>query len=212
MTAHRVVVLALAALGVLFHQIFPNQFRSSIEELRQHNWEIAWTISGGLTGALTGHLVWVLLDPRRRLSRAGKYLTTANIVVWLSYVIVTPPLGASEFRQIEVERVTPKSGASGLDNIFHWPIVVAGRWHGTYGPMNFADGLLSVFASPAIDYAHLQVVPSRYVGSTPTRGESFVVAAFAFFLSTAFWAAFGDVVSGGIQWIRRRSRKDREAP
>jgi hypothetical protein len=70
--------------------------------------------------------------------------------------------------------------------------------------MNFADGLLTLFAAPAITFAHRLVVPPRYLFLDATKGESFAIAGLGFLLSTAFWMAVGGTVSGLTRAFRSR--------
>ena len=83
------------------------------------------------------------------------------------------------------------------------PIVVAGRHQGTFGGANFADRLLGLCAGPATEFATLLVIPALYLGTEVTRGESFVVAAIGFVLSTSFWTAVGGTISAWRAYRRR---------
>jgi hypothetical protein len=80
---------------------------------------------------------------------------------------------------------------------------VAARWHGTFGAVNFADWLLTLFAGPAIEFTELLIVPSRYIGTDATKRESFAIAGIGFVLSTGFWVTFGNAASA----LRRRYRR-----
>lgn len=161
---------------------------------------------GAVAGALSGHLLWVLLKPRQRVSRAMTVCMGANLVAWLSFLVVTPPLAPSEFLRIDAERARLDTTPGGLDLITDVSIVVAGRWHGTFFAVNSADRLLSLFAAPAIGFAELLIVPVQYVTREGTRRESFAIAGLGFALSTAFWAAFGGMVSGVTRTCRRAIR------
>jgi hypothetical protein len=43
------------------------------------------------------------------------------------------------------------------------------------------------------------VVPVRYLGDLPTRGESWIIALIGFSVSTAFWACVGATT----EWLRK---------
>lgn len=84
---------------------------------------------------------------------------------------------------------------------------MAGRWHGTFGALNFADWLLSLFAGPAIGFAELLIVPARYIGIDATKRESFAIAGLGFVLSTGFWLALGDTLSALRRGFQARAAK-----
>ena len=84
------------------------------------------------------------------------------------------------------------------------PIVVAGRWSGTFFPVNFADRLLSLFAGPAIGSAYRLVQPTQY--DNVNKGESFAIAGLGFLFSTAFWTAVG----GSVSAVRRARLRRRQ--
>jgi hypothetical protein len=154
MTIHRLILLGGALFGVVIQEVVTDRSFSLFVAIRHNDswqvqWEIWWMIAGALAGALTGHFLWVLVDPRRRLSRAATVLILLNTIIWISYLIVTPPLAMSEFEQIEAERTLRDAGTGGLDFVTHAPTVVAGRWHGTFGAVNVADSWLTLFAFPA---------------------------------------------------------------
>jgi hypothetical protein len=198
---HWALVLGFAMLGAAMTQFLTYRFLPIGEVFRWENWQSPW-IAGATGAALIGHLLWVIAKPRQRTSRAATVLTLANVFVWLSFLTFTPPLDSAEFSRVESERVQRDADRGGIDLITDQPIVVASRWHGTFGAVNFADWLLSLFAGPAIGFAELLIVPSRYIGIDATKRESFAIAGLGFILSTGFWLAFGDVVSA----LRRRFR------
>jgi hypothetical protein len=55
-------------------------------------------------------------------------------------------------------------------------------------------------------FARIVLVPARYIGTVPTRAESYVVAAIAFVVSTAFWATVGALLAAFVRMAARRSR------
>jgi hypothetical protein len=206
LTAHRLLVFSSALLGGGAAQVRLFGF-SALDD------SILWQpssgvfVEGAIGGALIGHLFWVLTRPRRRLSRAAAVCALLNVLVWCSYIIVTPPLPAPEFERIAAQRAEVDAGRTAGSFVTDTPIIVAGRWSGTFGSVNFADKLLGVVAYPANQFANLMVQP-RYFGIDSTRGESFATAGLGFLLSTAFWVAFGGTVS----LLRWRSRKTDSTP
>lgn len=184
---------------------------SMAEMLRPAEWQISW-FAGATGGALIGHLLWVMAQPRQRISRAATACALVNALVWLSFVTVTPPLDGVEFGRVENERVQRDPDPGRLDLVTDRPIVVAGRWHGTFGAMNLADWLLSLLAGPAIEFAALVVVPSRFIGLDATKGESYAIAGLGLVLSTAFWLAFGDMVTALGRAFRKRAPMLRRLP
>jgi hypothetical protein len=147
------------------------------------------------------------MKPRQRASRAAAICALANVLVWLSFLTLSTPLDDAEFTRIDSERVQRDTNQGGLDLVTDQPIIVAARWHGTFGAVNFADGLLTLFAGPAIGFTELLIVPSRYIGTDATKRESFAIAGIGLVLSTGFWVAFGDVVSALRRLYRRRATK-----
>ncbi len=206
MTIHRALVLGLAVIGAVSTQLLTCRFLPLAEVFRWGNWQSFWIVVGATAGALSGHLVWVLAKPRHRMSRAAAVCALANMVAWLSFLVFTPPLPNAEFGRIAAERVQRDAGTGGLDIIKDKPTIVAGRWHGTFGAVNFADWLLTLFAAEAIGFARV-LIPSRYPGIDATRGESFAVAGVGFVLSTAFWVAFGGAVTALRRKFRARAAK-----
>jgi hypothetical protein len=200
MNLHRALVVGMGIAGVVLTQFMTYRTLPLAEVFRWENWQSAW-IEGATAGALLGHLVWVIAKPRQRVSRAVAVCTIANVIVWLSFLAITPELPASEFRRIDAERAK-RDADSGLDLITDQPIVVAGRWHGTFGAFTAADRLLTLFAAPAIAFSAMLIVPVRYIGIDATKRESVAIAGLGFVLSTAFWTAVGGTASG----LRRKSR------
>jgi hypothetical protein len=208
MTLHRALVVDLALSGALGTPVLA--FRSSLSVWQSlWDWPSLW-IFGAIAGAVLGHLAWTFLRPRRRLSRVAAVGVLANSAVWVSFLIFSAPLATSEFARIDAER-TQRDTLSGMDLMTDQPIVVAGRWHATFGAINRADLLLSLFAAPAIDFARLLVVPPRYIGADATKGESFAIAGLGFVWSTGFWTALGTAVSALIGKHRRRGGSARES-
>jgi hypothetical protein len=157
---------------------------------------------GAIGGALLGNLCWVALKLPKRVTRATFLCVVANVLVWISFLIFTPPLTASEFAEISAHRA-----AQDFDIVHDVPIVVAGRWSGTWGAVNAADYALHLIAGPAVAFAELLVVPPSYSGNYATKGESYAIAGMAFVLSTSFWMAVG----GGFSALRRAYRRRRSA-
>jgi len=145
----------------------------------------------------------------QRGSRAAAICALANVLVWASFLTFNPRLDDAEFSRIERQRLQRDTGLGGLDLVTDQPIVVAARWHGTFGAVNFADWLLGVFAAPAISFADAIVVPPRYSGTDATKRESYVIAVTGFVLSTGFWVSFGDAVTALRSLYRRRAATER---
>jgi hypothetical protein len=173
----------------------------------------SWTFDGAIAGVLLGHAAFVFKDSKRRLSRAVVLCVLGNVVAWLIFLSFGERVTDAEFARSAVERARLSAGSGGLSMITDTPAVVACRWVGTYGAVNFADRVLSIFAGPAIGFTQAVVVPdssSMAEGVIATPGESWRVAATAFLLSTTFWIAVGSVVSALRRW-RRSARSANEA-
>jgi hypothetical protein len=161
MVPYLILLVGFGLLGTCVTQLLTYRFLPLSEILRWHNWD-SLSIAGAVAGTLLGHLLWVLAKPSERVSRATVISVSANILAWISFLIFSPPLPTSEFERIAAERAQRDAISGGMDLTTDQPIVVAGRWYGTFGTMNFADGLLSVFAAPAIGFADLfQVLVDR---------------------------------------------------
>lgn len=206
MAIHWVLVVAFGILGAVLTQYVTYRFLAAGEIFRWENWQSPW-IAGAVAGALVGHFIWIVSKPRQRASRGAATCVLANVLVWLSFLTFSTPLDDAEFSRIDRERVQRDAHHGGLDFVTDQPIIVAARWHGTFGAVNFADWLLSLFAAPAIGFAELLIVPSRYIGTDATKRESFAIAGLGFVLSSAFWVTFGDVVSTLRRLYRRRAAK-----
>jgi hypothetical protein len=171
-------------------------------------WDFYLMLGGAITGVLLGNLAWVLLLPRVRLRRSAVIAVAANIAVWILFLATTPSLTASEFGAIQAER-NRRDADSGMDLITHEPVIVAGRMLSAYGAFGVSERLLQIFAAPAIEWSALLTVPWKYGPARATRGESYLVAAGAFLLSTAFWAAVAPA-AGSVVRAWRRHRRQRQ--
>jgi hypothetical protein len=206
MAIHWVLVLAFGISGAGITQYLTYRFLPVGEIFRWENWQSPW-IAGATAGAIVGHCIWVISKPRQRASRAAAICALANVLVWMSFLTFSTPLDDAEFSRIDRERVQRDANQGGLDLVTDQPIVVAARWHGTFVAVNFADWLLSLFAAPAIGFAELLIVPSRYIGIDATKPESFAIAGIGLVLSTGFWVAFGNAASALRRLYRRRAAK-----
>jgi hypothetical protein len=206
MAVHWALVLAFGIAGAGITQYLTYRDFPVAEMFRWENWQSAW-IAGVTAGAIVGHFVWVISKPRQRASRAAAICALANVLVWMSFLAFSPPLDDAEFGRIETERRQRDADPGHREWTTDQPIVVAARWHGTFGAVNFADWLLTLFAGPAIGFAELLLVPSRYIGIDATKRESFAIAGFGFVLSTGFWVVFEDVVSALRRLRIRRAAK-----
>ena len=200
-----IIVIGIGALlGASAAQALYYRFIPFPSVLSWEYWNLHLALEGAIAGALIVHLGWVLSDVRMRLRRSAAFAVATNVVVWVLFLIVTPPLTASEFDSIQAER-NRRDGDRGIDLITHEPVIVAGRMLSTYGADGVSERLLQIFASPAIEWVAFATVPWRYGPARATRGESSLVAAGGFVLSTAFWAAFAPLVSSlGRIWRRHR--------
>jgi len=156
-----------------------------------------------VAATLIGHFVWVIANPRQRISRAARILVVTNFLVWLSFLAFGLPVDNAMFHRAEMERIERDANTGETTLIEDQPIVVGARLHGTFGATNFADWLLTLFAAPAIAFGERLIVPSRYYGIDATKRESFAIAGIGFVLSTCFWAAVGNIVSA---WRNDRRR------
>jgi hypothetical protein len=189
-----IFLIGLGLVGTCATQLVRYRFLPLAKVLRWEAWD-SLSIAGIVAGMLGGHVLWMLAEPLRRVSRATAICVVANAMVWASFLIFSSPLATAEFQRIAEERARRDADPGGMDLTTDRPIVVAGRWHGTFGALNFPDRLLSLFAAPAIGFADLLVVPVRYSGLDATKGESFAIAGLGFLLSTVFWATVGGAVS-----------------
>jgi hypothetical protein len=120
---------------------------------------------------------------------------SANALIWVVFLVFAVRVDPAEFQRIAAERAR-RDAHQGMDLMSHTSIVVVGRWVGTYGSWNFADRLLTLAAGPAIYFSRLLIVPIDYFGiDGNTKNESLGIAASGFLLSTAFWAAIGEVTT-----------------
>jgi hypothetical protein len=201
-----IIVIGIGAvLGASATQVLYSRFIPFSSVLSWNYWDVQLALEGAIAGALIAHLVWVLTDVRARLRRSAVIAVAANVVVWILFLIVTPPLTASEFDAIQAER-NRRDADSGLDLITHEPVIVAGRMLGTYGADRLSERLLQIFASPAIEWTAFVTVPWRYGPARATRLESQAVAAGGFVLSAAFWAAFAPALTSLVRFLRRSHR------
>ena len=189
---------SLAVIAAIATQLSATRYLPLAERLLWGNWD-ELVLPGAIGGTLLGNLCWVTLKPSERITRATFVCVAANVLVWISFLVFNPPRPASEFAEISARRAGQDSRDGGIDIIDDAPIIVAGRWKGTFGAVNSADYALSIFAAPAVTFANSVVVSPRYIGSYATKGESWLTAGLGFVLSTSFWTAFG----GGISALRR---------
>jgi len=202
-----IVVIGIGAVvGASASQVLYYRFIPFPSMLGWEHWELHLALEGAIAGALVAHLAWVLSDIRVRLRRSAAFAVAVNIMVWILFLLVTPPLTASEFEAIQAERNRLDADA-GIDLITHEPVIVAGRMVSTYGAHGISERLLQIFASPAIEWTAFVTVPWRYGPARATRGESCIVAMGGFVLSAAFWAAFAPAVSSLVRLGRRRHRR-----
>jgi hypothetical protein len=189
-TSRRLAVMADAvsatiAAAVLYASVF-------------REWDAWFALQAAIAGGLLGHLVWVCLDGRHRVTRAGATLVSLCLAAWAIFLL----FGAShEWPQ------PPQRSDGSIDLIHDLPIMVAGRAVGVFGAVNAADRLLGTLAHPAIHFASQVVGLATGNVLEHTVAQSYSVAGIAVALSCAWWLAFGNALSA----FRRRRRERREA-
>jgi hypothetical protein len=198
-------LLACAGLaGAVVTQLLWVRTVSTVAALSWSNWDSV-TLSGAISGVLVGHAAFVLKAPGRRLSRAVVVCVHGNVAAWLIFLAFGERVTGAEFARSVAERARLDAGTGSLTLIHDAPTVVASRWVGSFGAVNAADRILSLFAGPAVGFSQVVVAPagiSIAEGLIVTPAASWGVAATAFLLSTTFWIAVGSVVSA----VRRRRR------
>ena len=130
----------------------------------------------------------------RERRRPAAIVLVANALIWVAFLLLTPPLTQSEFDAIKVER-NRRDADPGFELITHEPVIVAARRLDTYAPDTVPERLLQIAAGPAIQLMAAVVVPADYGTAHATRRESHIVAAGGVILSAIFWTAIGVVVS-----------------
>jgi succinate-acetate transporter protein len=134
-----------------------------------------------------------MLVHRAVFTRLVWIATTINWAAWAIFVIFTPTLTVVAFGDIAAKRAAVDAGGP-LELITDVPTVLAARWFGGFTPLNW-DALLYETAAPFVYLAEMNVVPPAYIGTSPTRSESYVIATIAFIVSTAFWASVGGLLT-----------------
>lgn len=159
-------------------------------------------IGGGVAGALVGHLPWACTWLRRG-SRVGPTLVVANCAAWLLFMAAHPRVDSGDgdpvVRHRAVLDAEAAAGWPGGTFVSHPPSLLAGR------PLTWvwlSEKPLGLLAGPAVAFVEKLVVRERYIQTGPTISESYVVAAVAFVLSTAWWATAALVWT----WLRHRRR------
>jgi hypothetical protein len=205
------LIVAGAAVAVIASQIALYRFLPISMALDWDAWTANFVVEAAIAGGLVANLLWIVARPRQRFSRAAVIAVAANVVAWIGFLAVHPPLTPAQFAEIDAER-TRRDRDSGIDLATHEPIIVAARMHYTYPPEGVADRLLALAAEPAITWAALHVVPYQYGTAYATRRESFTIAATAFVLSTAFWAVFPSAIGAVVRGWRAISSRARRTP
>lgn len=169
--------------------------------------DLSLVVESAIAIALVAHFAWSCRRPSKRIGRLSRWLLAAQAAAWIAFLIVSPPVPDKVFADIDERRRAPRDGT--IEIVHDTPTIVAGRYSGTFGPMNAADRAMIMF-TPALGYAlvlHFHLVPHRYKLTEPARGESYAIAALSFVLSLAFWNALGT----GVQAWRARRRPRRRA-
>jgi hypothetical protein len=134
------------------------------------------------------------------VSRAASALLATTGAAWAAFLLFAPPLTAQEWNDV-VQRRALRDTSTGIDLISHEPVIVAGRWHSGYPGVS--DKMLAIMADPAILVATQYIVPSRYAGEPAMERESYLIAAIAGLLSSAWWLAFGNAATSFVTYLRR---------
>ena len=174
-----------------------SQFRGPFLENAGDLWRDLWSPEWFVIGGLIGSFGWMLAH-RQVFTRAVWIAMTVNWIAWTMFLLFMPQLTEADYRAIDSHRASVDGGEP-IEIFTDVPTVLAGRWFGGFTPLNW-DELLDLTAAPAVFMTQLEVVPLKYAVTSPTRGESYAIAAIAFVLSTAFWANVG----GAISWARNR--------
>jgi hypothetical protein len=194
------VAAGAGALSVARWIRWVSQFRGPFLENAANSWQDLWSPASIVIGGLLGSFVWMLTH-RHVFTRAVWIAITVNWIAWAIFLLFMPRLTEADDRAILAHRASVDAGGP-IDIFTDVPTALAGRWFGGFTPLNW-DALLDLTAAPAVFVTQLEVVPIKYVATSPTRGESYAIAAIAFVLSTAFWANVGAAVS----WTRSRMRR-----
>jgi hypothetical protein len=188
MTARSKMVIAAGLLGAL-STLYATTRTNSVGYLFESGyWDIP-LVGGALAGAFVGNAVWVLMNASQQLSRAAVVAVLVNLGAW-SFFLTTPTVTETEWAKTQGEGLALMTGE---------PIMLAGRWTGTHGPVNTADRLLMFTADPANHFGQMVVVLSR--PGDPMRSDSWIVAAIGFVVSMAFWIAAGNSLA---TWRKKR--------
>jgi hypothetical protein len=189
------VAVGAGALSVARWIRWVSQFRGPFLENAANSWQDLWSPEWIVIGGLLGSFAWMLAH-RRVFTRAVWIAMTVNWIAWAIFLVFMPGPTEADYREIRSNR------AIGLhDVVIDAPTVLAGRWFGGFTPMSW-DSWLRFTAEPAVFITEFAVVPMDYVGTLPTRGESYAIAAIALVLSAVFWANVGVAIS----WTRNRLR------
>ena len=170
------VLAGIAAVALLQFQRF-----GELAPDDPHNRE-RWFL-GALTGTVFGAFCWILAKPRMRVTRGMLVVVGINWAAWAMFLLATPVVEQAQFDAINQARA-PRDTDGGLDVVDHQPIIMANRF---FAPETGVTAYVLLFMAglPALVAAEY-VVPPQYIGTPanlPTRGESQVIAVFAFVTS-----------------------------
>lgn len=142
-----------------------------VRELIELRW--MWLYDGVAAGACTG---------------TAAALVTLNAAASLSFLLFVARAPSSQFDEIAQRRATEGAGTMMATDLL---TILAARPFGGWRPLPLPGRWLVLMAHAAIFLCQTQVVPIRYVGTDPTRGESYVVAALAPVVSSRWWVIVG---------------------
>jgi hypothetical protein len=154
---------SLAVIGAIATQLSATRYLPLVDRLQWESWD-ELVLLGAIGGALLGNLYWVAMKPSERVTRAIVLCVLAHVLVWISFLIFNPPLTEAEFADIDASRKA-LSTDNGFDLLTDQPFVVAGRWSGTYGAVNDADG---TFAMDSMGAPGMVITPASHTGGDST--------------------------------------------
>jgi hypothetical protein len=178
---------------------------AAVAESLVQPWECRWQswLAGALAGGFTGAFAWILKTRRGRLRRRTFSVIGINCTAWTVFVAFTPAVESAPFELIARQRAAADDGRSAFVGNPDAPTILAARYFGGYRQLPLPEIALTLLAGPAAAISEQCVVSGRYAGSSPTRGESYVIAPMTFVISTAFWATMSEVIAAV---LRRKAR------
>jgi hypothetical protein len=160
-------------------------------------------VAESLVQPWAGAFAWILKTRRGRLRRRTFSVIGINCTAWTVFLAFTPAVESAPFELIARQRAAADDGRSAFVGNPDAPTILAARYFGGYRQLPLPEIALTLLAGPAAAISEQCVVSGRYAGSSPTRGESYVIAPMTFGISTAFWATMSEVIAAD---LRRKAR------